>query len=314
MTDRSRTRRLTLVRPQPSTPEPQSDTGSEIPRASKAEIRHLIEVEGLGSPTEIANRLNFDGFPCAMAEAWTAKLVDSALRRQDMLDLKDRLKENRGPEDAQPLSKEELRQAILDGTKEAIDKLDLSEKLKLPEIPPLKVDAFTIKETVTTAVGAALKEHLRTSESAYRSSVAEIASSVRSALRAELATGVAPPDVLAVRRVTEATGRNVGDILKRIDVVCEDLHETVTQSFSSHRTDISNACENLAIQLSDQVDKRLASMTEEITNRLSTSSGLEEILVRVVDARLKQHLDSVVNQFAVMVDALRRDLKTGSIR
>jgi hypothetical protein len=325
MTD-NRNRRLTLTRkkdePEPEGPrEDPRDLATEIPRASKAEIRHLIETEGLGSPTEISARLNADGFPCAQADAWSAKLVDSALRRQDMLDLKERLKENRHIEDpVRPsVTAEEVLKAAFDGAKSALDKMDIRgavkdavklPEVKFPEIPPIKIDTFTMKETVSEAVDKTLKEHLRAFEAADRASAAEISTSVRKALEGALTTAFSHADMVAVRRVTDATSRNVGDILKRIDVVCEDLHDTVTKSFADHRKEVSNTCENMALQVCDQVDKRMNAVETALVERLSKHGVLDEILGRVVDVRLKAHLDTVVNQFAVMVEGMKRDLRT----
>lgn len=324
MTD-NRNRRLTLTRkrdePAPEDPrEDPMDATYEIPRASKAEIRHLIEVEALGSPTEIAARLNADGFPCAQAEAWNAKLVDSALRRRDMLDLKERLKENRGVEEPpRTITPEEIRKAAFDGTKDALAKLDIRDavkdaikipEVKFPEIPALKVDTFTMKETVMEAVDKVLKDHLRAFEAADRASAEEITSGVKEALKGALAfTPHLNQDIVAVRRTTDATSRNVGDILKRIDVVCEDLHDTVTKSFAEHRTEIANNCESMALQLCDQVDKRLEALEAALVAKFSSHGAIDAILARVVDARLKAHMDGAVNQFAVMLEGLRRDLR-----
>jgi hypothetical protein len=328
MTDNARNRRLTLTRKkdEPVPPEEAREDPTdayEIPRASKAEIRHLIEVEGLGSPTEIAARLNADGFPCAQAEAWNAKLVDSALRRRDMLDLKERLKENRGVEEPpKSITPEEIRKAAFDGAKDAFDKMNLGgvvkeavklPEVKFPEIPPLKVDAFSIKETVTSAVDQVLKEHLRHFEAADRASAAEIVTGVREALKTAVATAFASAlpvqDITAVRRTTDATSRNVGDILKRIDVVCEDLHDTVKTSFEKHRAEVASNCESMALQLCDQVDKRMDSLETTLVAKFSSHGAIDAILARVVDARLKAHMDGAVNQFAVMVERLKRDLR-----
>lgn len=312
MSDNTRPRRLMLTRKkeEPS-PEDSREATYEIPRASKAEIRHLIEVEGLGSPTEIATRLNADGFPCAQAESWNAKLVDSALRRQDMLDLKEKLKENRGVEEPPPqVSPEEVRRAAFEGAREALAKLDLkAPEVTLPEIPPLRVDSVTMKETVTSAVDQVLKDHLRHFEAADRASAAEIVSGVREALKGTLANAFSQQDMAAVRRTTDATSRNVGDILKRIDVVCEDLHDTVTKSFAEHRKEIVDTCENMALQLCDQVDKRINAMEAALAARITASGTVDGILSRVVDARLKAHMDGVVNQFAVMLEGLKRVLR-----
>jgi hypothetical protein len=320
MTDPAKNRRLTLTRKkdEPAQEEPLEAT-YEIPRASKAEIRHLIETEGLGSPTEIAERLNKDGFPCAQAETWSAKLVDSALRRKDMLDLRERLRENRGPEEPAPVTPDDIRKAAFDGAKEAFDALDLREMLKppeikLPEIPPLKVDTFTIKETVTAAVDGVLKEHLRHFEAADRASAAEIVSGVKESLKTVLTAAFANQDMVAVRRTTDATSRNVGDILKRIDVVCEDLHDTVTKSFAEHRTEIANNCESMALQLCDQVDKRISTLESTLVAKFSSHGAIDALLARVVDARLKAHMDGVVNQFAVMLESLKRDMRGESRR
>lgn len=324
MTD-TRNRRLTLTRKKDESPpedarEDPRDAATEIPRASKAEIRHLIETEGLGSPTEISARLNADGFPCAQADAWSAKLVDSALRRHDMLDLKERLRENRSTEEpARPsLTPEQVHKAAFDGAKSALDKLDIRTAVKdavkipdvkFPEIPPIKIDTFTMKETVSEAVDKTLKEHLRHFEAADRASAAEVAASVKKALEGALTTAFNHTDMVAVRRTTDATSRNVGDILKRIDVVCEDLHDTVTKSFADHRKEISDTCENMALQVCDQVDKRMGLVERALVERLSKHGAVDEILGRVVDTRLKVHFDAVINQFAVMVEGMKRGLR-----
>lgn len=280
------------------------DASYEIPIGAQREIRRLIEEEGCGSTTEIAKSLNADRYPCAQADAWSANLVDSALRRQDMSDLKDVLRENRGDttteETASPLA---VRQAAYDGAKEAISDL----ALKMPEIPPLKVDTFVLKGAVCDAVNTTLKSHLSRIEQSGAGTASEITSAIKLVMKQVLSD----TDLASIKRVTEKTGLNVGDVHKRIDALCETVYDHTVETFKEHNKAVMDACENMAVQLSEQVDKRLDALEDALIGKFTAGMDidLDAALGRVVDERLKNHLDTVVNQFAVMIDGLRREIR-----
>jgi len=316
MTGKPKNRRINLTRGRQRPPQEQEEDHrsevTEIPRASKVEIRTLIEVDGLCSTTEIAKRLNADRLGCAQADRWTAKLVDSALRRNDMSDLKEKLRENRSNAQEAPTGASilEIKQAVDDTVRAALsdygrEALKVAE-VKMPEIPPLKVDTFSIKGAVADAVGTALEIHLKQKDKSTGLDRG-IADRIQRDVKAALST----LDLQSVKRVTEATGRNVGDIHTRIDATCEDLHDTMVEGLKDQKQTVVDTCESMAVQLSEQVDKRIDKLEDTLVTKLVSDKGLdlEEALGRIVDARLKQHLDSVVNQFAVMVGDLKKSLR-----
>lgn len=303
-------RSVTFTRGQQPPPESESDSFSEIPRASKQEIRHLIEERGATSTTEIANLLNADGFPTASAEKWTANLVDSALRRKDMDDLRKRLKENRGDLDTPGLL--EIKQAAFDGAKEAVQE---GVEVKLPDIPPVTLDTFAVKGAVADATNLVFQRFRDQIDASNEETAATITSQVQTSLNRLLADA----DLAAVRRVTDKAGQNVGRVLSKLDDATADLHDAVVGTLKDQSKTMVDACENLALQLSEDVEKqvnaRFDALEDAVVTKLSViegdtteSGGIKALLGKVVDARLKNHLDTVVNQFAVMVDGLRREL------
>ncbi len=290
---------------QRSVEEPQTESTNEIPRASKQEIRHLIEKEGATSTTKIADDLNDGGFPCASADRWSAALVDSALRRQDMEDLKSSIKDNRGPEDESGLSILEIKQAVDDTIRDAFKEYGASSP------SPASIDTFALKGAVADAMTQTLGALQRRMEEISTDTTEAVVNHVREVVKTVMEDDV---DMASVRRVTDATGHNVGEICKKIDDTCEELHETVTVTLKEHGKAVVDACEMMALELSSQVDKRFDSLEDTLVAKLVTGKGidLDAVLGRVIDVRLKTHLDEVMNRLAVMVGNMKRDLMGGA--
>jgi hypothetical protein len=283
-------------------PEP-TEVHAEIPRGSKLEIRRLIVDEALHSTTVIAETLNNDGFPCASADRWTASLVDSALRRQDMEGLKEVMKENRGDEPSAPSpSILEIKQAMDDTVRDALKDYGGSS----PSSPD--VDVATLRKAVTDTVKGAFD--------GLREQIDDANEAANRILSSQIQTGVkdlmSDADLVAIRRVTAATGRNVGDIIKKIDDTCEGLHNEVVETLKTHSAAVMDACENMALQLSDQVDKRFDKIEASLIEKITGEIDLDEALANAVDTRLKTHLDETVNRFAIMLGNLKRDLMGGN--
>ena len=289
-------------RPPQSPAEPQEIT-NEIPRGSKQEIRHMIEVEGATSTTKIAERLNEDKYPTASGVLWTASLVDSALRRQDMEGLRERMRDNRGEVEPDGPSLLEIKQAAYDGAKDAIGDVPA---LKLPEIPPVKLDTFAVKGAVADATAHAFKGFRKQMDEANAGVAADVTSRVQEAMAQFMTTS----DLPNLRRITDATGRNVGDIHKRLDALCEDVYDSTVRSLKEHSEAVVAACETMGEALYERVDERFDRLEDRLIAKFTTGMDidLDAALGRVVDTRLKAHLDEAINRFAYMVENLRKEL------
>lgn len=274
---------------------PQSEATHEIPRGSKREIRRLIEDEGARSTTEIANSLNEDRYPCATAERWSAKLVDSALRAQDMGDLKDRIRDNRG--EPEPVSHGasilEIKQAMDDTIRDAFRDYGGGAQ---------KLDTFALKGAMADAVTASMASFRTEMVDVQDAASEEVTSAIKLMVKQSMLDG----DIPGLHRITRATGQNVAEIGKKLDDTCDALYDCTVETLKEHSKTVVDACENMALTLTDQVDKRVDALSSKIMERLDTN--FDEALERVVDARLKLHLDAVVNQFAAMVGDMKREL------
>ena len=266
----------------------------EIPRGSKQEIRHMILEEGATSTCKIAEKLNTDGFPTATGVEWTAALVDSALRRQDMEGLRDVLRQNRGEEEpaSAGASSLEIRQAVFDGVQDALRGTPF--KASIPD----------------DQIRSALKEATDDSLKAFRAQVKDQHEATILKVHQNLQTALQAADLQGIKRITERTATNVGDVHKRIEALCEDVYESTVKTLGEHSKAVVDACETMGATLYERVDERFDTLESKLIEKLTAGIDidLDAALERVVDARLKLHLDTVVNQFAVMVEKLRKDL------
>jgi hypothetical protein len=295
--------------------ESKAESANEIPRASKQEIRHLIENEGATSTTRIAEKLNEDRFPTASAEQWTAQLVDSALRAQDMNDLKERLKENRGDEETPAgASLLEIKQAVDDTVRAALSDYGKDALKVAPAL--VKVDTFALKGAVADATGTVFKGFRKQMEDANSDFATEITSKVHTSVAHLLRES----DLAGLQRVTNATGKNVAEVRKKIDDTCADLHDAVVVTLKDHSKAVIDSCENMALQISEDMEKRVDARFDALEDALvkkftaGMDIDLDEALGRVVDARLKLHLYEATNRFAVMVEKLRATLAGDKVR
>jgi hypothetical protein len=281
----------------PEEPKPAPEGSHEIPRASKQEIRWLIEEAGAASTTEIANKLNDGGFPCASAEKWTANLVDSALRRQDMDGLRDRLRENRGGDEPESgASILEIKQAMDDTVRAALKEYGGS----------VSVDTFAIKGAVADAVGLVLGDVSKTLAESNEEANEEVRVLVETSVK-KVMDGL---DLNYIRRVTECTGNNVGEVAKKIDDTCAELHDTVVETLQEHGKKVHDTVEPLVHEVYARIEQRFDALEDKLVEKLTAGVDIDlnKVITDVVDNRLKHHLDAVVNQFAAMVENLRRDL------
>jgi len=280
--------------------DPTEEASNEIPRASKQEIRHLIENEGATSTTKIAERLNKDGFPTATAEKWTAALVDSALRRQDMDGLRDLLKENRGDTDEQQgFSLLEIKQAAFDGARDALGDAPR-------EIPPVRINTLDLKAAVAEATEVGLRDVHKGLKEINDSTVLKIHNNVQASLQAA--------DLPGIKRVTDRTATNVNDIQKRIDALCADVYDSTVSTMKEHSKAVIDACETMGVTLYERLDDRFDKLEDKLAAQIVEAVDLDDVVARVVDDRLKSHLDEMANRMAVMVEKLRATLAGDRVR
>lgn len=297
MNAKPKSRRATFVRNKKrKSVEEQSELNFEIPRGSKEEIRYLIEKALATSTTEISNRLNEDGYPCASADQWTANLVDSALRRQDMIDLKERLKQNRGDTEGIGPSLLEIKQAAFDGAKEAVN-----------NTKEIKLDFLALKTAVTDSVQSGLKNHHRAVDQTGDDVVEAIADQVKKQVERALKES----DLRELAQVAKATSKNVWDIAKKLEDSCTELHDTVLDSSKSYGKKVFDAIEPFVHEVYAQIDTRFDQMESKIANKLAEGicTDIDDVVARVVDARLKAHLDEAMNRFAIMIQSLKNNQK-----
>jgi hypothetical protein len=293
--------------------EPPQESGNEIPRASKQEIRHLIEVEEATSTTKIADSLNEGRFPPATAEKWTAALVDSALRRQDMDGLREKMKENRGEPESAGVTALEVRQAAYDGAREALKD---GTKVEIPEIPPAQIDVNVVRSAVADATQHVLKDFRKQIDVANDQVAGVITQRVRTTMQQLMNQG----DISTIRRVTNKTGENVGRVLAKVDETCDELRGSVVGTLQEHSKAVTDACELMALQISEdlesRIDARFDVLEDKLIEKFTTGMNidLDAVVARAVDDRLKAHMDEMANRLAVMVEKVRATMTGDKVR
>ena len=96
--------------------------------------------------------------------------------------------------------------------------------------------------------------------------------------------------------MTEQTGKNVGELGRRIERLAEDVYDAHTGGMDDLKELVQNSIEAIGGVICEHIEEKLSEP--------KLPDGLEEI----IEQRLKASFDEFQNRIAVMQNSVRKDL------